>query len=80
MLKIREQQSQSATAIDSVTRRRRLLGIRLGKIVIVLSVLFLIRDLRAGIPTFAKLGEGVIALISIGGIVQMIARVQKSLR
>ena len=70
----------SSSPLDSVTRRRRLLGIRMGKVAIVALALLLILSLFRGGPPLALIVAGVVNVCIIAAIIHVVVRLQRSLR
>jgi hypothetical protein len=66
-------------SIDAVTRKRRLLGIRVGKMAIVVLVLLLIFGLRQGGPLLPLVVGAVVNLCIMAAVVQVVIRLQRSL-
>jgi hypothetical protein len=65
--------------IDAVTRTRRLLGIRVGKIAIVVLMLCLVSGLLRGGPLLLVLGAAIINLCIVAAIIIVVVRLQRSL-
>jgi len=69
------------TAIDPVTRKRRLLGIRVGQVVIVILALSLLNGLRliGQAPVLPLLTGVVVNLCIIGVVIRVVVKLQRSL-
>ncbi len=66
-------------SIDAVTRKRRLLGIRIGKVAIVVLLLLLIFGLLRGGPLLSLLAGAIVNLCIMAVIIQMVIRLQRNL-
>jgi hypothetical protein len=66
-------------SVDDVTRKRRIRGIRAGKIAIIILLLLLIFGMRQDGPLYAKVVGAAVNLFIIAAIAQLIVRLQKSL-
>lgn len=75
----KEFKGPSGLSIDAVTRKRRLLGIRVGKIAIVVLALLLIFGLLQGGPLFPLLVGAIVNLCIMGAVIQVVVRLQRSL-
>lgn len=65
--------------IDAVTRKRRLLGIRVGKIAIVILMLFLVLGLLQGGPLLPRLVGAIVNVWITAAIILVVVRLQRSL-
>jgi hypothetical protein len=75
----KEPSGPSGLSIDAVTRKRRLLGIRVGKIAIVVLALLLIFGLLQGGPLLPLLVGAIVNLCIMGAVIQVVVRLQRSL-
>jgi hypothetical protein len=66
-------------SLDAVTRKRRLLGIRVGKIAIVALLLCLVLGLLRGGPLLPLLAGAIANLCIIAAIIVVVVRLQRSL-
>jgi hypothetical protein len=69
----------SGVSIDAVTRKRRLMGIRVGKIAIVVLALLLIVGLFQGGPLIPLLVGAIVNLCIMAAVIRVVVRLQKSL-
>jgi hypothetical protein len=70
----------SGPSIDADTRKRRVLGIRVGKIaIVILALLLTFRLLQGGPPLFLAV-SAIVNLCILAAIIQVVVRLQKSLR
>jgi hypothetical protein len=72
--------ASSGLSIDTDTRRRRLLGIRVGKIAIIILALLLVFRLLQGGPPLLLVASAVINLSIMAAVIQVVVRLQRSLR
>jgi hypothetical protein len=73
------QPGSPGASIDAVTRKRRLLGIRVGKIAIVVLVLLLVLGLLQGGPLLPRLVGAIVNVWIIAAIILVVVRLQRSL-
>jgi hypothetical protein len=69
----------SELSIDAATRKRRLLGIRVGKIAIVVLALFLVFGLLQGGPFLPLLVGAIANICMMAAIIRIVVRLQRSL-